>query len=83
MLRRILLLLTVAALMAAMLVATALPAFADPNPDRGPGECRPPGGVFSVTAKRPGSNNEPLPISEPGSTGGQIVKEVCAPGQLP
>jgi hypothetical protein len=42
--------LAVAVLMAVMLVAIVAPAFAAPNPDRGPGTCvGPPDQVFSST----------------------------------
>ncbi len=41
--RRILLVLSVAALMAAMMTVMAVPALADPNPNRGPHNGVPPG----------------------------------------
>ncbi len=68
MMRRILVLLTVVAMMVAMLAANAMPAFAQ---GVGPGNCIPPGYGFSVTAKLPGPN------TYGGLPPGQYVKEHC------
>ena len=77
--RRILIVLSVAALMAAMMVASGLPAFAQ-SQGVGPGPCIPPGEVFSETAKLPGPNS-PVPYYIESMPPGQVVKEFCAPGQ--
>jgi hypothetical protein len=70
--RRIMLVVTVALVMAAMMLAMMMPAFAGPP---GPGECMPPGAFFSDVAKEPGSVPEFV-----GAPPGQLVKETCAPG---
>jgi len=67
-LRHMILVLAAAALMGAMLMATALTAFAAPNPDSAAGQCNPPG--LSIS-------NPQLPTSGPP---GQKVMQNCAPG---
>jgi hypothetical protein len=69
--KRIILVGTVALVMAAMMVATVLPAFAAPNPNSAAGRCEPPGQSIS---------NPELPSSGPP---GQKVKQNCAPGHQP
>ena len=63
----------VVAIMAALMVATALSAFAGPP---GPGVCGPPGSVISQDAKAPGESTREAFGGPPGQT----VSELCAPG---
>ena len=69
-LRRIMLVVLVAALMALVMAASATSAFAGPNPGSAAGQC----------GQAPGQsiNNTDHPTSEPF---GQAVKHKCAPGQ--
>jgi len=67
--RRMILVLAVAALMVAITMATALTAFAAPNPGSAAGQCKPPGQTIS---------NLDHPTNGPI---GQVVKGKCAPGQ--
>jgi hypothetical protein len=66
-LRHLVMAVTVAALMAAMVVASALPAFATPNGDSAAGRCGPPGQSVS---------NPELPTS---GAPGPKVKQNCVP----
>jgi hypothetical protein len=75
MMRRIMLVVTVALVMAAMMLAMMMPAFAGPPGGVTPGDCIPPGEFFSDVAKSPGSVPEFA-----GSPPGQLVKETCAQG---
>ena len=68
--RRIMLVVTVALVMAAMMLAMMMPAFAGPP---GLGECIPPGEFFSDVAKSPGSVPEFV-----GAPPGQLVKDLCS-----
>jgi hypothetical protein len=72
--KRILLVMSVAALMVAMIVATAMPAFAAPNPGSAAGECGPLGQYFNVFTPNPKQQFEIAP--------GTLVGAFCAPGQL-
>ena len=76
MLRRILLVLAVALVIAAMMVALAMPTFAAGG---AADNCGPPGQLISELAKVPGASTpEPEAFGGPP---GQRVKDVCAPGQ--
>ena len=75
--RRIMTLAVVALVMAAMMVATALPVFAAANPDSAAGRCGPPGQNISEFAKAPGSIPE-----AGGEAPGPVVKMFCAEEQL-
>ncbi len=78
--RRIILLLAVAALMGAL----AVPAFAAPNPDSAAGRCGPPGQIISDLAKWPNSNPPDLIEAFIGyKSPGEGVITQCAPGQQP
>jgi hypothetical protein len=73
--RRIILLVAVALVMAAMMLAMAMPAFGAPNPNSAAGNCGPPGQSHSEAAKEEGSAVEAW-----GEPPGQSVIEFCAPG---
>jgi hypothetical protein len=77
--RRIIMLVVVALVMAAMMLAMAMPAFGDPNPNSAAGNCGPPGQTHSDYAKEPG---ESTPESFGGPPGAVGVTQICAPGQL-
>jgi hypothetical protein len=70
--RRIMTLAVVALVMAAMMVATALPVFAQ---GKGPGPCIPPGEVVRGAAKFPGSVPGAFDVGP-----GRVISEACAPG---
>jgi hypothetical protein len=74
MLRRILLVLAVALVIAAMMVALAMPAFAAGG---AADNCGPPGQLISDEAKDPSASTPEAFGGPPG----QRVKDVCAPGQ--
>jgi hypothetical protein len=76
MMRRIIMLGTVALVMAAMMVAMATPAFAKGGAAE---NCGPPGQTHSDYAKEPG---ESTPESFGGPPGAVGVTQECAPGQL-
>ena len=85
--RRILLVLTVALVMAAMMLTMALPAFAAPNPESAAGEaCGPPGQTHKEYAKILGASTPEVFFAEffgEGGPPGKIgVTQFCAPGQL-
>jgi hypothetical protein len=73
--RRIMLVVMVALIMAAMMLAMAMPAFAQGG---AAGNCGPPGQTHSQFAKEPG---ESTPESF-GGPPGYGVTQICAPGQL-
>jgi hypothetical protein len=72
--RRIIMLVVVALVMAAMMLAMALPVFAKGG---AAGECDSPGQSTSIDAKFPGSTPEVV-----GVPPGQHVSTECAPGHL-
>ena len=75
--RRLLLVLMVALVMAAMLVVMAAPAFSDPQgkgpQGKGVGECGVLGTAVRILAKEAG------PVSVDGRPPGQILKDTCTP----
>jgi hypothetical protein len=71
--KRIISVLSVMAIMVAMLVAAALPAFADGG---AAANCGPPGQTHSDYAKDPGKST----VEARGEPPGQGVREDCAPG---
>lgn len=73
--RRITSLIVVALVMAAMMLAMALPAFAAPNPDSAAGRCGPPGQTIRLFTPNPTQAFLGAP--------GQAVSAICAPGQQP
>jgi hypothetical protein len=73
--RRIITVVVVALVMAAMMLAMAIPAFGAPNPNSAAGECGPPGQSHSEAAKEEGSAVEAW-----GEPPGQSVIVECAPG---
>ena len=79
--RRIILLVAVALVMAAMMLAMAMPAFGAPNPNSAAGHCGPPGQTINEAAKVPGQST-PETWQEIGGqkSPGQDVVEECAPG---
>jgi hypothetical protein len=77
--RRIITLVVVALVMAAMMLAMAMPAFGDPNPNSAAGRCGPPGQAHSEDAKEPGESTTETFGGPPGTVG---VTQFCAPGQL-
>ena len=73
--RRIISLVVVALVMGAMMLAMAMPAFGDPNPNSAAGNCGPPGQSHSEAAQEEGSAVEAW-----GEPPGQSASEECAPG---
>src|SRR5215208_2082986 len=73
--RRIISLAVVALVMAAMMLAMAMPAFGAPNPNSAAGNCGPPGQSHSEAAKEEGSAVEAWP-----GPPGQSASALCAPG---
>jgi hypothetical protein len=59
--------------MAALMLAMVVPAFAAPNPDSAAGRCGPPGQTIRTVT--------PNPTEEFLGAPGQAVSEFCAPGQ--
>jgi hypothetical protein len=84
--KRIITILAVALVMAAMMVALAMPAFAAPNPESAAGACGPPGQTHREYAKIPGASTPEVFFAEffgEGGPPGKIgVSQFCAPGQL-
>ena len=76
--KRIILLVTVALVMAALTVTMALPVFAEPQ-GKGPGPCVAPGTVLSEFAKQPGTPSQAFPAPYTGVPPGQVVKDECTP----
>ena len=77
--RRIITVVVVALVMGAMMLAMAMPAFAQ---DGAAGNCGPPGQIISESAKVPGqSTTETWQGSGAQKSPGQDVKTFCAPGQ--
>jgi hypothetical protein len=72
--RRLLLLLAVVLVMTAMLLATALPAFAKGGVAD---KCGPPGLGHSIFAKFPGSSTKEAFGGPPG----EAIADICAPGK--
>jgi hypothetical protein len=77
MMKRIISLVVVALVMAAMMLAMAIPAFGAPNPNSAAGTCGPPGQTISGAAKVPGQST----TETWGGAPGQDVAAICAPGQ--
>jgi hypothetical protein len=75
--RRIISLVVMALVMAAMMLAMALPAFGAPNPNSAAGECGPPGQTHNDFAKVPGESTPETFGGPPGAVG---VTQECAPG---
>jgi hypothetical protein len=74
--KRIMLVITVALVTAALMLVSALPVLAAPNPDSAAGECGGgPGQTIRGVAKLPGSTREVF------GPPGEGVREFCAPGQ--
>ena len=84
--KRIITILAVALVMAAMMVALAMPAFAAPNPESAAGACGPPGQTHREYAKIPGASTPEVFfadfLGEGGPPGKVGVTQDCAPGQL-
>jgi hypothetical protein len=74
--RRIMLMVTVALVMAAIMLAMAMPAFARGGAAE---NCGPPGETHSRDAKVPGESTPEIFGGPPGKVG---VSQECAPGQL-